>query len=46
VEVIMLSDGERAKARQAMAGAMAKFRSTKMRGGKTGGQIIDMMKGK
>jgi hypothetical protein len=24
---------------------MAKFRSAKMRGGKTGGQIVDMMKG-
>jgi TRAP-type transport system periplasmic protein len=46
VEVIMLSDAERAKAKQAMVGAMTKFRATKLRGGKTGGQIIDMMKGK
>ena len=45
VEVIMLSDGERAKAKKAIAGAMAKFRGGKLRGGKTGGQIVDMMKG-
>ena len=45
VEVIMLSDSERAKAKKAIAGAMAKFRGGKLRGGKTGGQIVDMMKG-
>ena len=45
VEVIMLSDGEIAKAKKTIAAAMAKYRSTKLRGGKTGGQIIDMMKG-
>ena len=46
VEVIALSDAERAKANAAIAKAMAKFRSTTLRGGKTGGEIHDLMTGK
>ena len=46
VEIIMLSEGERAKARQAIAGAMAKFRQTRLRGGKTGGEVYDLMTGR
>ncbi len=46
VEVIMLSAAEQAKARKAIEGAMANFRSTKLRGGKTGGEIVDMMSGR
>jgi len=46
VEVIVLSDAEQAKARKAIEGAMAKFRGTKLRGGKTGGEIFDIMSGR
>ena len=46
VEVITLPDAERAKANAAIAKAMAKFRSTKLRGGKTGGEVYDTMAGK
>ena len=46
VEVITLSDAERAKANAAIAKAMANFRSTKLRGGKTGGEVYDTMAGK
>ena len=46
VQVINLSEAERAKANNAIKGAMAKFRSTKLRGGKTGGEIYDLMSGK
>ncbi len=46
VEVITLSDAERAKADAAIAKAMARFRSTTLRGGKTGGEIHDLMTGK
>ena len=46
VELIVLSDAEKASAKAAIQGALAKFRSTKMRGGKTGGEIYDLMTGK
>ena len=46
VEVITLPDAERAKANAAIAKAMANFRSTKLRGGKTGGEVYDTMAGK
>lgn len=46
VEIITLSDAERAKANSAIAEAMAKFRARKMRGGKTGGEVHDLMSGK
>lgn len=46
VEIITLSDAERAKARSAIEGAMAKFRQNKMRGGKTGGEVYDLMTGR
>lgn len=46
VEIIALPDAERARAKAAIADAMAKFRSTKLRGGKTGGEVYDLMTGK
>ena len=46
VEVITLSDAEKAKARKAIEGAMANFRKTKLRGGKTGGEVYDLMSGR
>ena len=46
VEVIVLSDAEQAKARNAIDGAMANFRKTKLRGGRTGGEVFDLMSGK
>ena len=46
VEIITLSDAERARANAAIAEAMAEFRARKMRGGKTGGEVYDTMTGK
>ncbi len=46
VEIITLSDAERARANAAIAEAMAAFRARKMRGGKTGGEVYDTMTGK
>ena len=46
VEIITLSDAERARANAAIAEAMAAFRARKMRGGKPGGEVYDTMTGK
>ena len=46
VEIITLSDAERARANAAIAEAMAEFRARTLRGGKTGGEVYDTMAGK
>ena len=46
LEIIELPEAERAKAREAMAGALAGYRAAKLRGGVTGGQVYDMMAGR
>ena len=45
VKIIELPEAERARANAAIAEAMAKFRSRKLRGGKTGGEVYDTMVG-